>query len=388
MSEALARLRASDKLAACRTVQRFSNGGRGMNFFAFNPLTGDPVLRSKTYTRAGSYSRKISIDPARIPIIALLAISAILLTGHIAGAQSTGSPSYYLKRGIEHYNSGDFDEAIADFSEAIDINSGLVKRTEKKRSSSHFKGDYKSDRADQNRIVVVDPLNAVAFYDRGIVWLAKGEVDRAIDDLSKAIGSNPRYIDAYLARGKAWHSKKDLTRAIADCDRAIDLDPRSAFAYNNRGIARKDSQDLPGAISDFDRAIILNPDLTQAYVNRGAARCAAGDLTGARSDLDKAIASDPHNGKAYNNRGTVRQAAGDSNGALDDYNQAILLDPENAFAYVNRGLTLLQQGNTTGAEADFKRALAFAPALRPGIEQFLLRATQPSKDKILPIADR
>ena len=344
-----------------------------MSFFVIKLLTGDAARRSEAYARAATNPRNSRLDQTRVSGIGVLAISAILLIGHIAVAQTAGAASHYLRRGIERYNAGDFDGAIADFSEAIDVNSGFVKTSEKRRNSSHFKADQKSDGADEDRIVVVDSFNAVSYYDRGMAWHAKGEVDRAIDDFNKAIASNPRYIDAYLARGRAWHSKKDFAKAIADYDHAISLDPRCTFAYNNRGIARKDLQDLRGAISDFDRAITLNPNLAQAYINRGAARCAAGDLTGARTDLDKAIATEPRNGMAYNNRGTVRQAAGDSDGALADYNLAILLDPKNAFAYVNRGLTLLQQGNITGAQADFKRALIIAPALRPGIERFFLR---------------
>jgi len=301
--------------------------------------------------------------------------------GTTAQAQSTGSATYYLDRGVERYRAGEFESAIADFTQAIQVNSGFTKSRSNNLKSSTFSDKQKASVAADDRIVVADRFNAVAYYDRGVTWYATGEVDHAIDDLSKALGIDPRYTEAYLIRGRAWHAKRDLARAIADYDRAIALDPRSAFAYNNRGIARKDMQDVTEAISDFDRAILLDSGLVPAYINRGAARSDLGDLTGAMADLDHAVASDPRNAMAYNNRGTARQAAGDFSGALEDYNTAILLDSENALAYLNRGVFRLREGDIAGAESDFKRSLALDPSLTPNVERFLREGKRSSIER-------
>lgn len=352
------------------------SGGVEMNFAALKGITRDQSstweektqTKRKQYTIAGNRGREILRW-------LLLGISAILLGGLVtsAGAQTNSSATYYLKRGVDRYNARDFELAIADFSLAIQINSDFTRAAIGKRHRANYRDNRMAGIASDDRIVVSDPFNALAYCNRGITWHAKGDASQAIEDLNKAIAINPRYVDAYIARGRAWHSKGDLARAIADYNRAMVLDPRCAFAYNNRGIARKETQDLAGAISDFDRAIVLDPGLVQAYVNRGAARFVVGDLAGAIADLDYAIASEPRNPTGYNNRGAARGAAGDFTGALADYDQAILLDPGNALAHVNRGLTRLQEGNISGAETDFKRALALDPGLKPGIEQFLRR---------------
>src|SRR4030095_13569750 len=313
-----------------------------MNFVGLKMLIGFRGLRSGECARARARLRNPGIRRILISVLTFLGMSAFLVAGPVidARAQTTGSPSYYLKRGIERYNAGDYDAAIADFSEAIELNSGFASLRDGKQVRSKFSNNQYRDELD--RIVVADPFNAVAYYNRGLAWHVKGEVERAIDDFNKAIGINPRYVDAYIVRGKAWHSKGDIGRAVADYDRAIVLDSRSAFAYNNRGIARKDMKDIAGAMSDFDRAIVLSPGLAQAYINRGAARCTLGDLAGAMADLNHAVTREPRNPMAYNNRGATRQATGDFTGAIEDYNKAILLDPENALAYVNRALALLE----------------------------------------------
>jgi tetratricopeptide (TPR) repeat protein len=71
--------------------------------------------------------------------------------------------------------------------------------------------------------VRINPSDAVAYYDRGIVRVRLGEFQGAIADYSEALRINPNL----------------------------------ASAYQNRGVARRDSGDKPGAIQDFHKAADL-----------------------------------------------------------------------------------------------------------------------------------
>src|SRR5580704_10109714 len=74
----------------------------------------------------------------------------------------------------------------------------------------------------------LDPKDAGAFYDRGYVWQAKGEYDKAIADYNEAIRLDPKLVRAFVNRGSAWLIKGDNDKAIADYDEAIRLDPKDA----------------------------------------------------------------------------------------------------------------------------------------------------------------
>ena len=93
---------------------------------------------------------------------------------------------------------------------------------------------------------------AVAYTSRGVEWRAKGEVDRAITDHTRAIAADAKQADAFYNRGNAYWQKKDLDRALADYDVAIRLNPRAARYFNNRGLVYKDKGD--SARSEADAA--------------------------------------------------------------------------------------------------------------------------------------
>lgn len=85
------------------------------------------------------------------------------------------------------------------------------------------------------------PPDAQADYYRGAAKYAKGDMDGAIADHTKAIELKPDYSMAYIYRAAAKQAKGDLDGAIADCSKAIEFEPHSAGAYNNRGWNEIDS---------------------------------------------------------------------------------------------------------------------------------------------------
>ena len=110
---------------------------------------------------------------------------------------------------------------------------------------------------------------AVFYYKRGSFWSEKDELDKAIEDYSKAIEIDPTYAKAYDGRGSAWTDKGEIERAFADYDQAIRLDPKDPHFWNNRGLLWKSEDDFERALADFNEAIKLDPAYTAAFTNRG-----------------------------------------------------------------------------------------------------------------------
>jgi len=87
----------------------------------------------------------------------------------------------------------------------------------------------------------------------------------------------------YVAKGM-------LEIAVANYSRAIELDPSFAEAYNGRGITYEAIQRADLAISDYDAAIRLKPDYSEAFYNRALACRKSGRFDQARHNLESACA--------------------------------------------------------------------------------------------------
>ena len=72
------------------------------------------------------------------------------------------------------------------------------------------------------------------YYNRGITYSENGEVERAIEDYTKAIELNPKFAQAYYQRGVAYSKKGEVECAIEDYTQAIALKPDDADAYYRR----------------------------------------------------------------------------------------------------------------------------------------------------------
>ncbi len=105
-----------------------------------------------------------------------------------------------------------------------------------------------------------DNLLVYTYNNRGIIYLQRGELDKAITDFDAALQGGPDYL-VYYNRGRAWSQKGDYDRAIADLNQAIELYPNFVKAYNERGLAWMNKGDAAKARADLEKAKSLHPNL-------------------------------------------------------------------------------------------------------------------------------
>lgn len=110
----------------------------------------------------------------------------------------------YSDRGLVRYLNKDYYGAIADYTNAIDI----------------------------------DPKNAETYCLRGAAKNLLKDYNGAIADYTNAIFYDQNYATAYYFRGNAKDKINDYYGAIADLTKAIFYDPKNATAYYKRGLAK------------------------------------------------------------------------------------------------------------------------------------------------------
>ncbi len=212
-----------------------------------------------------------------------------------------------------------------------------------------------------DQVIRLNPDDARAYNNRGIVKRALDLHEAALADYDQAIRLKPYDAAAYNNRGIVKSTLSRYEDAINDYDQAIHLKRDDAEAYYNRGNAKSIIGQHKAAITDYDRAIHLNPDYAEAYYNRGDVKSDLGQYKAAITDYDRAIALNPSYVSAYNNRGIVKGALGQHKAAIADYDQAIRLNPNLAQAYNNRGIEKSSLGRHEDAITDFDRAIHLKP---------------------------
>jgi tetratricopeptide (TPR) repeat protein len=104
----------------------------------------------------------------------------------------------FVESGKTYFRMGEYDKAIADFTQAISIN----------------------------------PNTTDVYILRGFAYDEKQDYDKAIADYTQAIRLDPKYATAYGNRGNVYSNKGDYDKAIADLPRqsaSIQIVPMSIF---------------------------------------------------------------------------------------------------------------------------------------------------------------
>ena len=190
------------------------------------------------------------------------------------------------------------------------------------------KGDYEHAIADYSEAIKLEPQNLIHRAHRGFAYKARGDYDLAIPDCSEVLRADAKFAEGYNCRGSAYLGKKDYNRAIADFSEAIRLNPRApprstiavtaTRAWRPRPRHRRPQPRRQG------RSEVLPRLLT------AAARCFAskGDHNRAIADYTEAIRFEPGStSDAYNNRGISYKALGRRAEAIADFRKAQSIDP-------------------------------------------------------------
>ena len=196
----------------------------------------------------------------------------------------------YLNRGLRYDYKGDYDLALADYNQAIEIDPTFAKAFNNRGGTYTKMKDYERAIADFDAAIRLDPNYGGAFTSRCSAYTLKGEYERAIADCNQAIRINPRDALAFFDRGYANYLKKDNDRSISDYSEANRLAPKAWEPLRGRGVAYIVAENYDRAIDDFDAVIRIAPKVADGFYGRGLAKLKKGDTVGGDADIAAAKA--------------------------------------------------------------------------------------------------
>ena len=226
----------------------------------------------------------------------------------------------------------------------------------------YFKKNYTSAIDEFNQVVESDASDsdkALALTYMGMIYDDKGDYNKAIETLKRALKYKPDDTTVLKNLALAYRHKKDYPNALATITRAIAIDDNNPDLLLLQGNIFFDMGRFPDAAKSYTKALDIAPNNPQALYNTGLTFLKTGDELSATEYFKKAAAADPTGiiaKSAYSRLGSFYTNRRDYAMAEKYLNLAIQLDPNEPINHYNLGIVYMQRQQFDKALAEFKAA--------------------------------
>lgn len=183
--------------------------------------------------------------------------------------------------------------------------------------------DWKDDLTLWSKTVQVAPQGARARNNLGAVYLRRGELTRAEEELNAAVQIKPDFAIAHGNLGKIALDQGDLARAERELQTALRLKADEVIPRLWLGAALVRLQRLPEAEQQFRAALARPPYDAYAYNNLGVLFAKDGRLVEAESAFQAALTRMPELTEARQNLARLQRLQGSSGVAVKPVTEAV-----------------------------------------------------------------
>ncbi len=210
-------------------------------------------------------------------------------------------------------------------------------------------------------VLSAEPDNADALNLLGVVMQAVGDLEMAIELLTRATELTPDFFGGFANLGNALQASGRLDDAVEAFDKAIALNPDSMETANNLASVYNELKRFEEARAAAETALRLYPDFPEALVNKGNALAGIGNSVDAIDAYLSALDLNPSHASALFNLGNVYADIGEYEAAVAPYERAIAVDGGDADKHFNLAIALLRLDRFADAVAAFEAALGRQP---------------------------
>ena len=188
---------------------------------------------------------------------------------------------------------GDYRKSLEDFNEAIQLRSGISAFWSNRGGSQLNLGHVEEALADFNEAIQLDPTDAEAYGNRALVWRKRDDLDREMADFNLSISIRPT-IKARCGRGDLWLAEGDLDKAMTDLNVVSKDDPKATCALADLGKIWLLKGDNNQALNYLRKAAAAHSSDPGSLFKDGQLLLETGDVTAAREAFRTAQVSGRH----------------------------------------------------------------------------------------------
>lgn len=211
-----------------------------------------------------------------------------------------------------------------------------------------------------NNLLTLDPKNPDLWYVKAKELYENGDVDGALDAITKAAEYNPRNGTILLTKSQILITAGERERAGRELLKVLDLLPGNETALNLLSSLRVNTT-KPLTYIQVEHDLLIEPNNTWSAFNKGRLLFEEGRHSEALPWFIKATTYDPDNAPAWYFTGTTYTELGRYAPAIDALQKALVLDPSNAGTYSEMGRASEKLGNLTAARMHYETAIKLNP---------------------------
>lgn len=223
------------------------------------------------------------------------------------------------------------------------------------------RGDLDRAGASFRRAIALKPDYYEALANLGTVLIQTGDLDEARQHNDVALRVSPGYLPALVNRGAFLVRDGKLDDAMRTFASVLRQDSTNADALNGLGAALASSGQFEQAVRAFDAALRLKPTFLAARLNRVRALIRIGRFDDADQELNRVTQAAPDSRQARNLAGELLLARGRPEDAAAHFRALVERDSTDATARFSLGTLLSQAGRHDEAIAFLEAAVRLQP---------------------------
>jgi tetratricopeptide (TPR) repeat protein len=281
----------------------------------------------------------------------------------------------YFKAGEEFLKNNKFEDALDQYSKALQIEPDLTKAYTQRAFVYSQLSKFKEAAEDYDRASVFIPKDEFNYYDAAAMYYTIGDNQSSFERLNKALVIKPNFLEAIQLKVLVLVNLKKYDEALANAKMALKYKETAENFYvfgrvndilGNLDIAgeaylkalQENDQYITAAIrladlqrrqkkyalaiSYINRAVRQDPNSIEAYLVRSDIYADQIQYQSAINDVSTIMSLKPDDPDMFFKRGKYYQAFTQHTNAIIDFNKVISLQPENAKAYYERAYSYEQ----------------------------------------------
>ncbi|XP_015929226.1 stress-induced-phosphoprotein 1 [Parasteatoda tepidariorum] len=266
-------------------------------------------------------------------------------------------------KGNELYKEKKFEEALAQYDKAIELDSTEMTFLTNKAAVYFEMKEFETCIKECEKAIEIGKENRADFKKFAKAYSRMAAAYFKLKDYNNA--------KHYYQKSLTEHRTRDTLNKLQEVEKIIKeeekkkyIDPERALEAKNSGNECFQKGDYPGAMKHYTEAILRNPDDAKLYSNRAACYQKLVEFPLAVKDCDTCIKLDPTFVKAYIRKAMALMALKEHSKASAAYQKALEIDPNNQEAL--DGYRKCMAANSSNPEEVRKQAMS-----DPEVQQIL-----------------